>query len=186
MLCVCPTSNSTLFSSASTAFHRSNLKVIFKVYKPSLGTWRTYQFSNEKCDFGIKRTVRKADGWLHSFIETRIWFSGPNNNLPIAGSTVVKNLSANAGGTREVGSAPGSGRCTGVGNGNSLQYSCLENSMDRGAWQATVHGVTKSQTPLSNYIFLTFSMSTFHMQCYWNWPTLFFIVTLSLPLMENH
>ena len=41
---------------------------------------------------------------------------------------------------------PGLGRCPGQGNGNPLQYSCLENSMDRGAWRATVHGVVKSQT----------------------------------------
>ena len=45
---------------------------------------------------------------------------------------------------------PGSGRSSGEGNGNPLQYSCLENFMDRGAWQATVHGVTKSQTRFSN------------------------------------
>ena len=46
----------------------------------------------------------------------------------------------------DTGSVPGSGRCPGEGNGNPLQYSCLENSMDRGAWQSTVHGVSKSQT----------------------------------------
>ena len=45
----------------------------------------------------------------------------------------------------------GSGRSLGEGNGYPLQYSCLENSMDRGAWQATVHGVTKSPTQLSNF-----------------------------------
>ena len=45
---------------------------------------------------------------------------------------------------------PGFGRSSGEGNGNPLQYSCLKNSMDRGAWWATVHGVTKSQTQLSN------------------------------------
>ena len=45
---------------------------------------------------------------------------------------------------------PGSGRSPGEGNGNPLQYSCLENSMDRGAWRATVHGVAKSQTRLSD------------------------------------
>ena len=45
---------------------------------------------------------------------------------------------------------PGSRRCPGEGNGNPLQYSCLENSMDRGAWQATVHGFAKSWTQLSN------------------------------------
>ena len=120
MLYVCPTSNSTLFSSASSAFHRSNLKVIFKDYKPMVGTLRTNQFSNEKCDFGIKRMVGKADGWLHSFIKTRIWFSGPNNNLPIAGGTVVKNMPNNAEVIRGAGSVPGSGRSPGVGNSNQL------------------------------------------------------------------
>ena len=49
------------------------------------------------------------------------------------------------------GSIPGSGRSLGEGNGNPLQYPCLENSMDEGAWQATVHGVTKSQTQLSDF-----------------------------------
>ena len=60
--------------------------------------------------------------------------------------TIVKNPPANAGDARDVGSIPGSGRSPGEGNGNPLQYSCLENPMDRGAWWATVHGVTKSQT----------------------------------------
>ena len=59
---------------------------------------------------------------------------------------VVKNLPANAGDIRDAGSIPGSERCPGEGNGNPLQYSCLENPMDRGAWQATVHEVAKSQT----------------------------------------
>ena len=49
------------------------------------------------------------------------------------------------------GSIPGSGRSPGEGNGNPLQHSCLENSMDGGAWWGTVHGVTKSQTPLSDF-----------------------------------
>jgi len=52
--------------------------------------------------------------------------------------------------TRNLGLIPGSGRFPGEGNGNTLQYPCLENSMDRGAWQATVHGVAKNQTQLSN------------------------------------
>ena len=64
---------------------------------------------------------------------------------------IVKNPLANAGDIRDVGLIPGSGRCTGVGNGYPLQYSCLENSMDKGAWWATVHGVTKSWTRLSNF-----------------------------------
>ena len=60
----------------------------------------------------------------------------------------VKNLLASAG-DQETGSVPESERFPGGGNGTSLQYSCLENSMDRGAWWATVHEATKSQTRLS-------------------------------------
>ena len=52
---------------------------------------------------------------------------------------MVKNLPVNAGNARDMGSIPGLGRSPGVGNGNPLQYSCLENPMDRGAWWATVH-----------------------------------------------
>ena len=61
---------------------------------------------------------------------------------------MVKNLPANVG---EAGLIPGSGRSLREGNGNLFQYSCLENSMDRGAWRAIVHGVAKSRTcPNSN------------------------------------
>ena len=63
---------------------------------------------------------------------------------------VVKNLPAHVGDIRDAGLIPGSGRSPGEGNGNPLQYSCLENSRDRGAWWVTVHGVTKSRTRLSN------------------------------------
>ena len=57
---------------------------------------------------------------------------------------MVKNLPTNTGDIRDASSIPGSGRSPGGGNGNPLQYSYLENLMDRGAWQATVHGVAKS------------------------------------------
>ena len=72
-----------------------------------------------------------------------------NRCYPIAyfpGGAVVKNLPANTGDTKDAGSIPGYGRCPGAGNGNPLQYSCVENAMDRGAWWATVPGVTKSWT----------------------------------------
>ena len=59
---------------------------------------------------------------------------------------VVKNLPANARDVRDMGSIPGLGRSPGGGHSNPLQYSYLENPMDRGAWQAIVHSVTKSQT----------------------------------------
>ena len=61
-------------------------------------------------------------------------------------STVVKNLPANSGYTRDESSILGLERSPEIGNGNSLQYSCLEKSMDRRAWRATVHGVAKRWT----------------------------------------
>ena len=67
--------------------------------------------------------------------------------LGFPGGSVVKNLPANAG---DAGLILDPGRCPGEGNDNPLQYSCLGNPMDRGAWQATVHGVTKSQTELGD------------------------------------
>ena len=59
---------------------------------------------------------------------------------------LVKNLPANAGDPRDKGSTPGSGRSPRIGNDNPLQYSCLENSMHKGTWQATVHEIPKSWT----------------------------------------
>ena len=53
---------------------------------------------------------------------------------------MVKNPAANAAGVRDTGLIPGLGRSHGIGNGNLLQYSCMKNSLDRGAWQAIVHG----------------------------------------------
>ena len=70
------------------------------------------------------------------------------------GGSEVKESACNAG---DLGSIPGSGRSPGEGNGNPLQYSCLETPMDGGAWWATVHGVAKSWTQLSN---LTFTVQT--------------------------
>ena len=72
---------------------------------------------------------------LHSFL----WLS----NILFPGGSVVKNLPAMAGDT---GLIPGLGRSPGEGNGNPLQYSCLENPMGRGAWRATVHRVAKGRT----------------------------------------
>ena len=63
---------------------------------------------------------------------------------------VVKNLPAKAGDVRDKGLIPGSGRFPGEGNGNPFQYSCLENSVDGGAWWVIVHGVAKSWTQLSD------------------------------------
>ena len=67
-----------------------------------------------------------------------------HNRGGLPGGSVVKNLPANAGDMGDAGSIPGSGRSPGGGNGNPLQYSCLEHPMDRGAWRAIVHRVAKS------------------------------------------
>ena len=71
------------------------------------------------------------------------------NLLGFLDGSAVKNLPANAGDARDTGSIPGLGKSPRVGNGNPLQYSCLEDFMDRGAWWATGHGVTESRTQLS-------------------------------------
>ena len=76
--------------------------------------------------------------WVNYFLVCACVYGFP-------GDSVVKNPSAITGDTGEMGSIP-------VGNGNSLQYSWLENSMDRGAWQTTVHGVIKSQTWLTTHV----------------------------------
>ena len=62
------------------------------------------------------------------------------------GALVVKNMPANEGDRSDAGSIPGLGRSLGRGNGNLLQYSCLENPMDRAPWQTTVHRVAKHET----------------------------------------
>ena len=95
------------------------------------------------------RLNSQSDVWEFFFFNVNWYFV---YNLNIVGDSqvvlVVKNLPANAGEESDMGLIPGLGRFPGVGNGNPLQYSCLENSMDRGAWQATVHRLTKSQTQL--------------------------------------
>ena len=73
--------------------------------------------------------------------------------MSFPGGSEVKVSACNVG---DLGSTPGSGRFPGEGNGTPLQYSCLENPIDGGAWWATVHGVTKSQTRLSDFTFTFF------------------------------
>ena len=81
----------------------------------------------------------------------------------------VKNPPGSGGDTRETGSIPGSGRSPREGNGNPLQYSCLGNSMDRGAWWATVHGVAKSQTQLSNFTFTLTLLKTYLLRLFYGY-----------------
>ena len=80
-------------------------------------------------------------------LEMFIVYRSPPDKMGFPGGSDGKESACNAG---ELGLIPGSGISPGEGDGYQLQYSCLENFMDRGAWEATVHGVTKSWTPLSN------------------------------------
>ena len=74
------------------------------------------------------------------------------NLSDIPGGLAVKTLPASTGDARDAGLIPESGRSPGVGNGNPLQYSCLENSMDRGAWQAPTFWVTESWTQHTEHV----------------------------------
>ena len=85
-------------------------------------------------------------GYQRGYVLIRVIIFLKNMVSNSLGFPVVKNLPANAGVAGEVISIPGSGRSPGKGNGNPLQDSCLENSVDREAWQATVHGEAKSWT----------------------------------------
>ena len=92
-----------------------------------------------------------AQGTLKSLLQhhnLKHQFFGTQPSLDFPGGSDGKESACNVG---DMGSIPGLGRSPGKGSGNPLQYSCLENSMDRGAWLATVHGVTKSWTRLSDF-----------------------------------
>ena len=78
-------------------------------------------------------------------------------------SLVAQTVKASAYKAGDPGSIPGSGRSSGEGNGTPLQYSCLENPMDGGAWQATVRGVAKSRTQLSNLTTTTIYIGSFYL-----------------------
>ena len=128
-------------------------------------------------------------GGLQSMESPRVgqdWATSPSLSFLSSGSE-LKASACNAG---DLGSIPGSGRSPGEGNGNPLQYSCLENPMDEGAWWATVHGVEKSRTQLSYFTFsFTFAMKrgekSWHISSMWkphifssniHWVNLHFLI----------
>ena len=110
---------------------------VLKVSKNVLKSW--WYLHNS---VNILKTIE-----LYTLNRGHIWYV---RGFP--GSAVVKNPPVNAGDTRDAGLIPGLQRSPG-GNGNPLQYSCLGNSMNKGAWWATVHGVAKSWTQLSTLIY---------------------------------
>ena len=90
--------------------------------------------------------LQAEDIQLHGISTIQFWLAQCLLEGLLGGALVVKNLPANAGNKRDMGPIPGSRISPGGGHGNPLQYSCLENLMDRGAWWATVHGIAKSWT----------------------------------------
>ena len=96
----------------------------------------------------MQKAVCKGLHWPNVEREVQASYGGMFLEGGFQMELVVKNPPANAGELRDASSISGSGRSPGGGNGNPLQYSCLENPMDRGAWWATVHRVTKSRTQL--------------------------------------
>ena len=110
------------------------------------------QVANMCCCYDVTQT--NTDGFHWNILGCR--YTGNSSHVVlmeiytfVAGfprGTVVKNLPASAGDSRDTGLIPGSGRSPGEGNGSPLQYSCLANPMDRGVWRATVHGVTELDT----------------------------------------
>ena len=124
----------------------------YKNWAHKIGSWKTSNYQTCPASFSPKYRVphfcsppwtpfRGVEYWQqHDLILVEV-----DGGLP-RWRWWWKNLPANAGDTRDSGLIPGSGRSPGGGHGNPLQYSCLENPVDRGAWQATVHRVAESRT----------------------------------------
>ena len=111
----------------------------------------------------VDRTDDSLEGCLDCLLQALtqnsklIFLGGGGGGGALVAQTVESACSAG-----DLGLMPGLGRSPGDGNGNPLQYSCLENPMDGGAWQATVHGVAKNRTRLSNFTLLYTLVSFFY------------------------
>ena len=118
-----------LWTEVHDIVQETEIKTIPKKKKCKKAKW----LSEEALKIAEKRRVAKGKRYISIYVI-------PRSNTFTPGGSGVKNLPANTGDT---GLIPGLGRSPGEGNSNLLQYSCLENPMGRGAWQATVHGVAK-------------------------------------------
>ena len=99
----------------------------------------------------IYQTLPESQLIFNTVINSLCFYSPYNSIFVPNGFPDGSEVKASASNAGDLGSIPGSGRSPGEGNGNPLQYSCLENPMDGGAWQATVHEVAKSRTRLSDF-----------------------------------
>ena len=120
--------------------------------------------------------MKEIWGHIVSFlIKSKLWI-GNGHDWGFLGGSVVKNSPANAG---DPGSIPDLGRSPAEGNGNLLKYSWLGNPMDRGAWQATIHGLAQSWTQLSNWKTLTMIVEKYCMFCFGIQCSLSFVLAIS-------
>ena len=102
-------------------------------------------------EFNGQRSLVGYSSWDHKESNMTEWLAHVTKVcMGFPCGAVVKNPPPNTGDMRDMGLIPGSGTFPGQESGNSLQYSCLENPMDRGTWWTTIHGVIKSHTQLSN------------------------------------
>ena len=118
------------------------------------------------CIYTYYSALKKKEKLTHAITLLNLWRHHAKWRAAQV-ALVVKSPSTNAGKIRDTGSIPGSGRSHGGGHGNQLQYSCLENPMDKGAWRATVHGVAKSQTRLKQP-----STHAYHTPAKWKRPVM--------------
>ena len=124
------------------------------------------------------RTVNFFLSNLHALSSFSLYWNGYNFQWGTPGGTVVKSPPANAGDARDMGSISESGRFPGGGSDNPLHYSCLENSMDRGTWWATDHGVAKGQTGLRTHTCL----SLFQYDLFYLWRNTYVVQGLEFLL----
>ena len=128
--------------------------IITAIVWPVLDTSWPLSHLKVRCTFLMRplgrRDLKKETGvgWGTEGPRPGICLESRPSHWPSQVALVVKNLPVNAGDKRDTGSIPGLGKSLGGGNGNPLQYSCPENSMDRGAWWARVPGVTNSRIQL--------------------------------------
>ena len=141
--------NSFLQISSKNRVYITNTFELSKHY-PQISV-STLFINNYNCIFIFMQSQQAVS----SLREGTVFYLSSQPPKSFSGGSDSKVSACNVG---DLGSIPGWGSSPGEGNGNPLQYSCLENSTDGGAWWATVHGVAKSQTPLSDFIF------TFHFQ----------------------
>ena len=137
--------------------HHATFLLIVLMTKSVLSwTWRL--------SWMILINIQLSPNWICIYLDIGMWVGCKIGGICLSGGAVVSNLPANAEDERDTGSIPGSGSASGGGNGKSFQYSCLENSMDRGVSGAAAHGVTESDTAehahTMLYLLLVFSVET--------------------------